>query len=853
MIRLDTGATGDPMTQFDDAKGQSVPTQFLRQPGGQALKVGFDLRHITRGASGGITPLIAETVKALHGLAPDMHLHVFGTMFNRDVIDITASNVVHHTLPLHGYYATLQALLDAETIDVLFRAFPNDDELTFPLSRQIVLIPDLQHEFYPAFFSETELDNRRRNFVRLISGCGAVATISEHAESTIRERYANGDIFLMSPSSQIRDALSEDVNDAFRAKVAALRPFFYFPANLWPHKNHAALLEAFRIFRAMRPDHARYGLVLTGHPSGWDAMTRAHETEGVTHIGFVSKAELVHLYQNAEALTFTSLFEGFGMPVLEAFGVGCPVICSDTTSLPEVAGGAALLCDPTKPEAIAARMADLAGNPALRAELIAKGNDRFGAYSWTSAAENLRQALVRVATQERPAARAAAAAPMAAAPVAAKANQAPSAAPAPAPAPNPARARADGPLVSIVTPSYNQGRFLRRTIESVLNQTYPNIEFVVMDGGSTDESVEILQSYGDRFRWVSEPDKGQTNAINKGLATCSGTIQAYLNSDDTLEPDAVEKVVEFFEAHPDVDMIYGLADYIDPDDAYIGEYATADYSFDRLVDDCCVCQPAAFWRARVPATIGPFDESLNYTMDYDYWLRIGAQGLGVRHLPVKLAHSRLYAETKTMSARGKIYAEIFEISLRHANRVSRSYVQGFWSHRLHERDDLFARVARRIPMLDRVFVEYDSYRLAAPGRTRAKALTHIARRAARSARKRLKVRVQRAPALAALTSGVAGVFADNWLAPQVLMSASTARARPLVIEGVAPKGMRARVESEGTLLADETIPAGAVTRIAFHGTGGPIKVTFDDHIVDEARRKLSFHVLYTNCFAEHEI
>src|SRR5687767_5938727 len=113
------------------------------------------------------------------------------------------------------------------------------------------------------------------------------------------------------------------------------------------------------------------------------------------------------------------------------------------------------------------------------------------------------------------------------------------------------------PLVSIVTPSFNQGRFLRRTIESVMNQGYPHIEYLVFDGGSSDESIEVLRSYGERFFWRSQPDRGQTNAINQGLQRARGEIVAYLNSDDVLLPGAVAAVVSYFEKNLDWDLLYG--------------------------------------------------------------------------------------------------------------------------------------------------------------------------------------------------------------------------------------------------------------------------------------------------------
>jgi glycosyltransferase involved in cell wall biosynthesis len=249
-----------------------------------------------------------------------------------------------------------------------------------------------------------------------------------------------------------------------------------------------------------------------------------------------------------------------------------------------------------------------------------------------------------------------------------------------------ARASSDHrqPLVSIVTPSYNQGRFLQRTIESVLRQTYSRIEYLVIDGGSKDESVDILKSYGDRFHWISERDRGQTDAINKGFARSHGDIRAYLNSDDVLAPDAVAQVVTHFQNNPACDLLYGRADYIDEADRVIGTYATADYTFDRLMQDCCICQPAAFWRSRIAQHVGEFDDCLHYAMDYDYWLRIARAGGGIEHFPEMLASSRLYPQTKTLSARRAIYREIFQVCRRHGGYVHKHYFDGLWYHLCEE-------------------------------------------------------------------------------------------------------------------------------------------------------------------------
>ncbi len=253
------------------------------------------------------------------------------------------------------------------------------------------------------------------------------------------------------------------------------------------------------------------------------------------------------------------------------------------------------------------------------------------------------------------------------------------------------------PLVSIVTPSFQQGHFLKRTIESVLNQSYPHIEYVVMDGGSTDESVEILKCFGDRVAWVSERDCGQTDAINKGFARSHGEIQAYLNSDDVLLPDAVEKAVDHFLRHPHCDMLYGEAHYIDEVDRVTGKYQTADYSFTHLMKTCIVCQPAAFWRTRIAQKIGSFDDRLNYAMDYDYWIRIDRAGGHIEHLRDVLACSRLYAETKTMSARKQIHEEIIRVCTERAGFVSLSWFRGLWRVLCREQNDGWPRYLRWLP------------------------------------------------------------------------------------------------------------------------------------------------------------
>lgn len=237
-------------------------------------------------------------------------------------------------------------------------------------------------------------------------------------------------------------------------------------------------------------------------------------------------------------------------------------------------------------------------------------------------------------------------------------------------------------LVSIVTPSLNQAAFLSRAIESVLSQGHPAIEYIVRDGGSTDGSQEILARYGDRLRWVSEPDGGQSAALNRGFAEARGEILAYLNSDDLLRPGAVAAVAEHFRRHPECDLLYGDADYLDEDDRIIGAYATEPYSFARLAEENIVCQPAAFWRSRLGRRVGPFDEALRYAMDYDYWLRIAQAGGRIEYLPRTLAASRLHPRAKTVAERPRVLREIFAVSEARLGRVGRTYFVGLWHDRL---------------------------------------------------------------------------------------------------------------------------------------------------------------------------
>lgn len=227
------------------------------------------------------------------------------------------------------------------------------------------------------------------------------------------------------------------------------------------------------------------------------------------------------------------------------------------------------------------------------------------------------------------------------------------------------------PLVTVVTPSYNQGQFLERTILSVLSQDYPNLEYIVMDGGSSDNSVEIIRKYQDRISyWISEKDRGQSDAINKGWKMAKGIYCSYLNSDDELAPNAISKIVKVFQENPDAGIVYGDYTFIDEHNVVMefGKGRQADFKT-LLINGQMpyIAQPSSFYVTAMIKKVGYIDEQFHLSMDYDLLLRL-ANISKLIYIPEVISLFRLHASAKSSTFMKKHWHESLRVKTKY-NKV----------------------------------------------------------------------------------------------------------------------------------------------------------------------------------------
>jgi glycosyltransferase involved in cell wall biosynthesis len=215
------------------------------------------------------------------------------------------------------------------------------------------------------------------------------------------------------------------------------------------------------------------------------------------------------------------------------------------------------------------------------------------------------------------------------------------------------------PLISIITPSFNHGEYLKRTIESVLRQSYPRIEYIIIDGASKDNSLDIIKSYADKLAWwVSEPDRGQADAINKGFARASGDIIAWLNSDDLYIADAVAEAVQALSDSPQAGMVYGDGILVDHQDRVLDWHPYRQYDVLDLLSFNVLLQPAVFMRRKALEQVGHLDHSYNLILDHELWVRIAAN-YPIVHVPSYWAAERTYPEAKTRAMSAEFVEEAY--------------------------------------------------------------------------------------------------------------------------------------------------------------------------------------------------
>jgi len=249
------------------------------------------------------------------------------------------------------------------------------------------------------------------------------------------------------------------------------------------------------------------------------------------------------------------------------------------------------------------------------------------------------------------------------------------------------------PRMSIVTPSYNQAAFLEETILSVFAQDYPDLEYLVLDGGSDDGSIDIIKSHEERISfWVSEPDRGQSHAINKGFRMATGEILGWLNSDDTYLPGCLRAVGEFFAANTEVKVAYGNFVYVDEEGRTLRQrHLPRRLSYTKLLFHDYLGQPAVFFRKEVLDRVGYLDECLRYSMDWDLFLRMRWQ-YDMAHINRNLATYRLHTKSKTSKEGDATYSE-------HLRAIFRKNKKPRFSNRAL--DELYYRLYRTYSYLQR--------------------------------------------------------------------------------------------------------------------------------------------------------
>jgi len=613
------------------------------------MKIGINLIDVTPGKNGGMEVYARSIVESMQRVDQESEFYLVG---KREVINSFYLGTNGYRIPIETYlfhntdpHRVLHTIIGTYQFDVWFCPMLALNPLDCPIPSAIC-IPDLQHRYYPEFFDRGTTEWRETYMKQSGLRADIVFTLSKNSKKDLVALYHLDPkkvvpVYLDAPR-WIKEAKKRS------AKHPAIESdYLFYPANAWPHKNHINLIKAFKMVSDKFPNLT---LVLVGAKESnskniGELIKDLKLSRKVKICGYVDQERLVNLYRHATGLVYPSLFEGFGIPIIEAFNLGCPVLCMDNTSIREVAGRAVMYFEGESVGEMARSIEKFVNDKDLRQELVKEGYIQAKKYSYRKTAQTTLKKLKQIANEQ----------------IEAKNAKVP---------------RTSLPMISIITPSYNQKKFIEQTILSVQRQKYPSYEHIVIDGGSTDGTIAVLKKYGKKVRWISEPDKGQADAINKGMRLAKGEILAYLNSDDTYEKGALQKVGEYFYRNPNIKFIYGKGKYVDENGHYLEDYPNAIVDKLTMFYECNVCQPSSFWRRKLWEEVGEFDPGRQMVMDYEYWMRVQKK-YKMKFFNRYLANYRLHNDSKTVSKRKYVYQEAIAVSVKHYGRVSYNWIVGY--------------------------------------------------------------------------------------------------------------------------------------------------------------------------------
>lgn len=627
------------------------------------MKIGINLLSLFPGRIGGMENYVRELIEnfpLVDGGKNEYYLvlneFAHDTFENKKMVckikvEITDKNEIF-------YEKALTEIIEKYNLDFWFcpllNLFPKS--LTIPSA---VTIPDIQHEHFPDFFDQSALSWRRENFKPSADLADVVFTISNFSKEDIAEKLGIDKNKIISTHLDCSEIFKRKYNkDSIVKKYNLPKEYIFYPANFWPHKNHETLLMAVKEYKLTFKEDIK--LVLTGYNNGnlekiKKFINKLGIGKDVIILGYIEQKDLPMIYANAAALVLPSLFEGFGIPLLEAMWQDCPILCSKNTSLPEIGKDAVFYINEHSPKDIALKINKIIKNKEIKEALIKKAEKVRSLFSYERCAKETLGAIEVAFDRWKP--------------------------------------EKKDFKVSIITPSLNQGEFIEETIKSVVSQNYSNIEYIIIDGVSTDNSVNIIKKYAKKYpfiKWISEKDSGQSEAINKGLKMCSGDIIAYLNSDDTYYPGAIAEAVKYFRNNSKLKIIYGEGMHVYKDGKEIGRYNTLLFSESQLKLNCFICQPTLFMRREVFKKIGFFAEKIHTCMDYEYWIR-ASKHYYLGHVLYLMATSRIHPMASTIALRPQVFKDVISTIKKYYGYVPISLIMAYADYKISKVDQIIEK------------------------------------------------------------------------------------------------------------------------------------------------------------------